>query len=98
MVERKTKSSESQKRSNASKKGWKTRRQNLSKTKSSTTKSRAISTEKLKKLQRQEKIRIMSRRKGQKKGKSLTTDKPKLKARKPIRLPRRPSKKRVSVR
>jgi len=101
MVARKkstSKSSEYQKRSKASKKGWLTRRQNTSKKKPSTKKSRGLTSEKLKKLQRQEKIRNISRRKAQMRGKSLTTDKPKLKSKKPIRLARRPSKKRVSVR
>ncbi|MFB5604068.1 MAG: hypothetical protein ACE5RK_06645 [Candidatus Nitrosomaritimum aestuariumsis] len=56
-----------------------------------------MSSEKLKKLQREEKIRIISRRKSQKKGKSLTTDKPKFKS-KPVRPMRRPSKRRASVR
>ncbi len=100
MVARKkstSKSTVSQKRSKASKKGWLTRLQNIKKKSSSKT-SRGLSSEKLKKLQRTEKIRIISRRKGQKKGKSLTTDKPKLKSKKPVRLARRPRKKRVSVR
>ena len=60
--------------------------------------SRSPSSEKLKKLQKQEKTRITSRRKAQKKGKSLTTDKPKLKPKKPVKLARKQSKKRVSVR
>ncbi len=54
--------------------------------------TRGLTSEKLKKLQRQEKIRNISRRKAQKKGRSLTTDKPKLRSKKPIRLARRPSK------
>jgi hypothetical protein len=100
MVARKkptSKSTVSQKRRIASKKGWLTRLQNIKKKSSSKT-SRGLTSEKLKKLQRQEKIRNISRRKAQMKGKSLTTDKPKLKSKKPIRLARRPSKKRVSVR
>ncbi len=101
MVARKkstSKSSEYQKRSKASKKGWLTRRQSDSKKKSRAKTTRGLTTEKLKKLQRQEKIRNISRRKAQMKGKSLTADKPKLKSKKPIRFARRPSKKRVSVR
>lgn len=94
----KTKSTESQKRSKASKKGWVTRRLNALKKKSSTKTSRKLTSEKLKKLQRAEKIRNTSRRNAQKKGRSLATDKPKLKSRKPIRLARKASKKRVSVR
>ena len=94
-------SDESKKRSEASKKGWITRRKNLQKqgTKkpSKVLKSRTMSSEKLKKLQRQEKIRIDSRRKSQKKGRSLVSDKPKFKS-KPVRSMRRPSKRRVSVR
>ena len=92
------KSAESQKRSKASKKGWATRRRNELKKKSSTKTSRKLTSEKLKKLQRAEKIRNTSRRNAQKKGRSLATDKPKLKSRKPIRLARKASKKRVSVR
>lgn len=90
----KTKTSKSKKRSEASKKGWVTRRLNQAKTKT----SRKIPSEKLKKLQRQEKIRNASRRKAQKVGRSITTDKPKLKRTKPTRPLRRPSKRRVSVR
>ena len=96
-----SKSAESKRRSEASKKGWVTRRKNLKKSSPKKTskvpKSRAMSSEKLKKLQREEKIRIISRRKSQKKGRSLTTDKPKYKS-KPVRPTRRPSKRRVSVR
>ena len=65
MVARKksvTKSSESKKRHEASKKGWVTRRLNALKKKS----SRKITSEKLKKLQREEKIRNTSRRTAQK--------------------------------
>ena len=94
----KTKSTESQKRSKASKKGWITRRLNALKKKSSTKTSRKLTSEKLKKLQRAEKIRNTSRRNAQKKGRSLATDKPKLKSRKPVRLARKASKRRVSVR
>jgi hypothetical protein len=94
-------SAESKKRSDASRKGWVTRRKNLQKqgTKKSpkVSKSRTMSSEKLKQLQKQEKIRIESRRKSQKKGRSLVTDKPKFKQ-KPVRSMRRPSKRRVSVR
>ncbi|HUT06915.1 MAG TPA: hypothetical protein VMW74_09565 [Nitrosopumilaceae archaeon] len=92
------KTSESEK-SKASKKGWITRRLNADKKKSSNAKtSRKIPSEKLKKLQREEKVRNISRRNAQKKGRSLATDKPKLHSKKPIRLARRTSKKRVSVR
>ena len=94
-------STESKKRSEASKKGWITRRKNLpkqaKKKSSNLAKSRTMSSEKLEKLQRQEKIRIISRRKSQKKGKSLATDKSKYKS-KPVRPTRRPSKRRASVR
>ena len=92
---------ESKKRSEASKKGWTTRRKNLQKKgqkkPSKLAKSRTMNSEKLKKLQRQEKIRIISRRKSQKKGRSLTTDKPKYKSN-AVRPTHRPSKRRVSVR
>ena len=102
MVSRKkavTKSSESKKRHDASTKGWVTRRLNAIKKKPTNSKtSRKITSEKLRKLQREEKIRNTSRRTAQKKGKSLATDKPKLKSRKPIRLARKASKRRVSVR
>lgn len=94
-----SKSKESQKRSKASKKGWVTRRLHALKKKQTTSKtSRKLTSEKLKKLQREEKVRIISRRSAQKKGRSLVTDKPKLKSRKPVRLARKASKKRVSVR
>jgi len=94
-----TGSSESKKRHDASKKGWVTRRLNALKKKSTTKKtSRTVTSEKLKKLQREEKIRNTSRRTAQKKGRSLVTDKPKLKSKKPLRLGRKMSKKRVSVR
>lgn len=96
-----SKTAESKKRSEASKKGWVTRRKNIrnkgQKNTSKVAKSRTMSSEKLEKLQRQEKIRIISRRKSQKKGRSLATDKPKYKS-KPVRPTRRPSKRRVSVR
>ncbi|MDH3611384.1 MAG: hypothetical protein OEM79_06445 [Nitrosopumilus sp.] len=98
-TKKKTKSSESEKKSKASKKGWVTRRLNAGKAKSPSTKiTRKIPSEKLKKLQREEKVRNTSRRNAQKKGRSLATDKPKLKSRKPVRLARRTSKKRVSIR
>ncbi len=94
-----SKSTESQKKSKASKKGWVTRRLNALKKKSTSSKiSRKLTSEKLKKLQRAEKIRNASRRNAQRKGKSLATDKPKLKSRKPIRLARKASKKRSSIR
>ena len=91
-------SSESKKKSIASKKGWITRRLNAVKKKPSTKTSRQISTEKLKKLQREEKIRNTSRQNAQRKGQSIHSDKPKLNSKKPIRLARKQSKKRVSVR
>ncbi|TFH02736.1 MAG: hypothetical protein E4G77_01760 [Nitrosopumilus sp.] len=76
-----------------------TRRLNVLKKKPSSTKtSRKITDEKLLKLQREEKIRNSSRRTAQKKGRSLATDKSKLKSSRPIRLARKASKKRVSVR
>jgi hypothetical protein len=94
-----TTSNESKKRHNASKKGWITRRLNALKKKPSNAKtSRKITSEKLRKLQGEEKIRNISRRISQKKGRSLVTDKPKLKSRKPVKLARKASKKRVSVR
>ncbi len=92
------KSYDSKQKSIASKKGWVTRRLNANAKKSNTKTSRQISSEKLKKLQREEKIRNTSRRNSQKKGQSLHSDKPKLKLKKPIRLARKQSKKRVSVR
>jgi len=92
---------ESKKKSEASKKGWITRRKNLQKQgqkkPSQVAKSRTMSSEKLKKLQKQEKIRVISRRKSQKKGKSLATDKPKHKS-KSVRPTHRPSKRRASIR
>lgn len=102
MVSRKkivSKSDESKKRHDASKKGWVTRRLNALKKKTSTTKtSRKITSEKLKKLQREEKIRNTTRRTAQKKGRSIVTDKPKLKSSRINRPARKASKKRVSVR
>ena len=103
MVARKTttKSAESKRKSEASKKGWITRRKNQSKQsskKSSVKPSRTPASDKLRKLQKTEKIRNISRLKAQKKGRSLTSDKPKLNSKKPMRPARRASKKRVSVR
>ncbi len=94
------KSAESKKKSDASKKGWITRRKNQNKqtTKKSSRPSRVPASEKLRKLQKTEKIRNLSRLKAQKKGKSLASDKPKLNSKKPLRPARRASKKRVSVR
>lgn len=90
----------SKKKSEASKKGWLTRRKNQKKTskKSSVIPSRTLASEKLKKLQKTEKVRNLSRLKAQKKGQSLSSDKPKLNSKKPMRPARRQSKKRVSVR
>ena len=89
-----TKKSESQKRSEASRKGWVTRRLN----EKSSGKARKITSEKLKKLQKEEKIRNTSRRKAQMKGQSIATDKPKLSSKKPARPTRRAAKKRVAIR
>ena len=94
-------SAESKKKSDASKKGWITRRKNQNKQtakKSTSRPSRVLASEKLRKLQKAEKIRNLSRLRAQKKGKSLTSDKPKLNSKKPSRPARRASKKRVSVR
>ena len=63
-----------------------------------TSKTRKTNTEELKKLQNNEKIRNDARRKGQKKGVSISTDKPKLKTEKINRPARKNTKKRVSVR
>jgi hypothetical protein len=63
-----------------------------------TSKTRKTNTEELKKLQKNEKIRNDARRKGQKKGVSISTDKPKLKTEKINRPARKNTKKRVSVR
>jgi hypothetical protein len=61
-------------------------------------KTRKTNPEELKKLQKNEKIRNDARRKGQKKGVSISTDKPKLKTEKTNRPARKNTKKRVSVR
>jgi len=95
------KKSISTKKSDASKKGWITRRKNQkmnSSKKSPVQHSRTIESEKLKKIQKNEKIRNRSRLKAQKIGRSLTSDKPKLHSKKPVRPARRPSKKRASIR
>lgn len=63
-----------------------------------TSKTRKTTSEELKKLQKNEKIRNDARRKGQKKGVSISTDKPKLKKAKVNRPARKNTKKRVSVR
>ncbi len=63
-----------------------------------TSKTRKTNAEELKKLQKNEKIRNEARRKGQKKGVSISTDKPKLKKGKVTRPARKITKKRVSVR
>ncbi|MDX1441386.1 MAG: hypothetical protein R3237_02890 [Nitrosopumilaceae archaeon] len=94
MKNTKTSNSESKKRSDASKKGWVTRRSNQAKTRT----SRKVTSDKLKKLQKQEQIRNTSRRKAQKVGRSIISDKPKLRKSKPTRPTRRPSKRRVSLR
>jgi|GEM_PF-3256785 len=61
-------------------------------------KTRKIDSEKLKKLQKDEKTRNDARRKAQKKGASISTDKSKLKSGKLTKPPRKSPKKRVSVR
>jgi len=61
-------------------------------------KTRKISTEELKKLQKDEKTRIAARRKAQKKDKSIATDKSKPKTSKPTRPARKVTKKRASIR
>jgi len=63
-----------------------------------TSKTRKTNSEELEKLQKNEKIRNDARRKGQKKGVSISTDKSKLKTTKPDRSARKTGKKRVSVR
>ena len=63
-----------------------------------TSKTRKTKPEELRKLQKNEKIRNNARRKGQKKGVSISTDKPKLKTEKANRSARKNPKKRVSVR
>lgn len=96
-----SKTGQSKKRSESSAKGWVTRRLNEKKSKKKTTrtlKTRNLTSEKLEKHQKTERERNASRRKAQKKGKSLASDKPKLKSRRPVRLARKASKKRVSVR
>lgn len=61
-------------------------------------KTRKINSEKLEKLRKEEEIRNATRRKAQKKGKSLATDKSKLKTKKPSKSARKVTKKRTSVR
>lgn len=61
-------------------------------------KTRKTDSEKLEKLQKDEKTRNDARRKAQKKGVSISTDKPKLKNSKLAKPPRKSPKKRVSVR
>jgi len=61
-------------------------------------KTRKIDSEKLKKLQKDEKTRNDARRTAQKQGASLSTDKSKLKSGKPAKPARKSPKKRVSVR
>lgn len=61
-------------------------------------KSRKMSSEELEKIQKGEKIRNDARRKGQKKGASISTDKPKLKNEKPDRPARKITKKRNAIR
>ena len=61
-------------------------------------KTRKTDFEKLEKLQKDEKTRNDARRKAQKKGASISTDKPKLKSGKLTKPARKSPKKRVSVR
>jgi len=61
-------------------------------------KTRKTDSEELEKLQKDEKIRNDARRKGQKKGVSISTDKSKLNIDKPNRPVRKNTKKRVSIR
>ena len=61
-------------------------------------KTRKISSEKLEKLQKEQETRNAARRKAQKKGKSLATDKSKLKTSRPSKSARKVTKKRASVR
>jgi len=61
-------------------------------------KTRKVDSEKLKKLQKDEKTRNDARRKAQKKGASISTDKSKLKNGKLTKPARKSPKKRVSVR
>ncbi len=63
-----------------------------------TSKTRKTNAEELKILQKNENIRNDARRKGQKKGVSISTDKTKLKTEKTTRPARKNTKKRVSVR
>ena len=63
-----------------------------------TPKTRKISSDELKKIQKNEKIRITARRKAQKIGKSIATDKSKPKTTKPTRPARKVIKKRASIR
>ena len=98
MVKKQETKTYASKKSQASKKGWITRRKNQNASQKSTFKpTRTVSMEKLKKLQRAEKTRNLSRLKAQKKGKSLLSDKPKLNLKKPMRPARKQSKKRASI-
>ncbi|MFB5628351.1 MAG: hypothetical protein ACE5RR_00275 [Nitrosarchaeum sp.] len=63
-----------------------------------TSKTRKITSDELKKLQKNEKIRNTARRKAQKVGKSIATDKSKPKTTKPTRPVRKVTKKRASIR
>ena len=62
------------------------------------TTNRKIDSRELERLQNEEKTRNSARRKAQKKGKSIATDKPKLKTAKPSKPARKVTKKRASVR
>ena len=61
-------------------------------------KGRKIDSKELVKLQKEEKTRNSARRKAQKTGKSIVTDKSKSRARKPTRPARKVTKKRASIR
>ena len=62
-----------------------------------TAKTRKLSYEELEKLKKSEETRNTARRKAQKKGKSIATDKPKLKLTKPVKPARKVTKKRASI-
>ena len=61
-------------------------------------KGRKINSKELEKLQKEEKTRNSARRKAQKKGRSIATDKSKSRVTKPTRPARKITKKRASVR
>lgn len=63
-----------------------------------TSKGRKIDSKELVRLQKEEKTRNFTRRKAQKTGKSIATDKSKPRTKKPTRPARKVTKKRASVR